>query len=444
MTRGREDTGIAPFHLELEEVGGAGDARVVVADRAFAKVREPGVVEVDELLGDVAEVLLHALQVLGRRGHDAGLLDGAVLAQSVAVEQDPPGRLGRGASDTADDRRRRRDERAFGELVVVDDPDRLLAGVHGLDGPHDDALVRVADDRPEPHLAGERERARGEAVVVQRVSGEGPDQVRSVPLAHDLVGVAVRDLDLLEHLVPAAVVDLEPAVRDDLPLVEGVLLRVAEGDELVILLDFRELEARDEPDGLLGELEGADQLRPHREELLGLRAAVEAADPDVHGVDLAAPEDRHERIADLLELEAVLHRLRVLLGEGDGVGEAEEIRRVEEIDVERVALDPLPAVQEPAELPQLPVDGDAERPLHGVAGAHLVGDRADAADPGRDIRGLRVGSPAQEPFEETRGLEDPELHVLDCPVADPQLDGAFAFDPGEILHGDRAFLHAVS
>ena len=76
-----------------------------------------------------------------------------------------------------------------------------------------------------------------------------------------------------------------------------------------------------------------------------------------------------------------------------------------------VALDPLAAVEEPAESAQLPADLDATDLLHRVNRAHLVGDRADSADAGRDVGRLGERTPAEERLEEARRLEDPELDV---------------------------------
>ena len=66
--------------------------------------------------------------------------------------------------------------------------------------------------------------------------------------------------------------------------------------------------------------------------------------------------------------------------ERDAALVAEEVGRMQHQHVQRVALDPLAAVEQPAQLAQRPVDDDAAGILDGVDGARLVGDRADAAD----------------------------------------------------------------
>ncbi len=55
--------------------------------------------------------------------------------------------------------------------------------------------------------------------------------------------------------------------------------------------------------------------------------------------------------------------------------------------MQHVAFNPLAAIEEVAQGANLRVDllEHAEGPFEGVAGAHLVGDRADAADPCREV-----------------------------------------------------------
>ena len=54
--------------------------------------------------------------------------------------------------------------------------------------------------------------------------------------------------------------------------------------------------------------------------------------------------------------------------------------------------------------------------LQGVHRAHLVGDRADAADARDDVRHLAAVAPLEEFLEQARRLEDAQLERLDAPV----------------------------
>jgi hypothetical protein len=160
-------------------------------------------------------------------------------------------------------------------------------------------------------------------------------------------------------------------------------------------------------------------------------------------MDLAATEEGHQRVADLLERETALDRFWVVLRHLDRVRVAEEIGGVKEVDVENVALDPLPAVEKPSELADRSVDLHPQGPFHRVARAHLVGDWADPADAGRDVRRLEVGAPPKERLEEAWRLEDLQLDVLDPVVLDTDRERTLALDAREIVDGDRSFRHGV-
>ncbi len=87
---------------------------------------------------------------------------------------------------------------------------------------------------------------------------------------------------------------------------------------------------------------------------------------------------------------------------------------MEHVDVQGVALDPLAAVDEAAQVANRPlVDRDPAGVLHRPHRAHLVGDGADPADPGGDVRRLGECAPAQQRLEEPRRLVDAQLDVLD-------------------------------
>ena len=111
---------------------------------------------------------------------------------------------------------------------------------------------------------------------------------------------------------------------------------------------------------------------------------------------------------------------------------------MQQVDVQRVALDPLPAVEQPAHQPDLLRDPDTAGVLDRVARAHLVGDRADAADPRGDVRWLGVSTAAQQCLEEPRRLVDPQLHVGHVPVAQHHPHGALALDACQRVHSELA------
>ena len=218
---------------------------------------------------------------------------------------------------------------------------------------------------------------------------------------------------------------------------------VAKRHELVIAGAVGELEARHPANGLERGVARPLQALGVGREVPPPRHLVEAADPDVDRVDLAAADQGHQLVAGLLELEPAPDDLRLGLRQLDRALAAEEIRGVQHVDVERVALDPLAAIEQPAEIAERSLDRDPEGVLDRPAGAHLVGDRADAADPGGDVRGLVAGAAAQEGLEETRRLEDPKLGRAHLAVAHGDLERALALDPRQIVDLDRPSRHGV-
>jgi hypothetical protein len=155
-------------------------------------------------------------------------------------------------------------------------------------------------------------------------------------------------------------------------------------------------------------------------------------------MDLAAADDDHQLVAGLLQRQAALNGVRVLARHLDRPAVAEEVGRVQHVDVQRVALDPLPAVEKPAQDPDRLAHLDPAEILHRVDRAHLVRDRADAADAGRDVGRLEEGAAAQERLEEARRLEDSQLDLVDLAVDEPDRHRTFALDPGEVVSLDRA------
>ena len=71
--------------------------------------------------------------------------------------------------------------------------------------------------------------------------------------------------------------------------------------------------------------------------------------------------------------------------------------------------------------------------------AHLVGDRADAADARGDVGRLAVGAAAQERLEEARRLEDAELGRVRPCRRESTIERAFALDAREVVDLDASY-----
>jgi hypothetical protein len=108
---------------------------------------------------------------------------------------------------------------------------------------------------------------------------------------------------------------------------------------------------------------------------------------------------------------------------------------VEHVDVEGVALDPLAPVEELPERSNLRVDLDFEQMLEGHRRAHLVGDRADAADAGDDVDDF-VGRPTHDELLEVAGrLEDRQARFAHFAIGNAQPESALALyscDPNDL------------
>ncbi len=144
-----------------------------------------------------------------------------------------------------------------------------------------------------------------------------------------------------------------------------------------------------------------------------------------------APDDRHESVSGLLQPQAAFDEFTVLAGHLDGSGIAQEVRRVQEEDVQRMAFDPLAAVEQATQLAYLLRNADPAGGFDRLARAELIGHRTDPADPGGDIGGFGPGSTAQEGLEKPGWFEDLQLDIGDGALADLDTHGSFALDAGE-------------
>ena len=154
-------------------------------------------------------------------------------------------------------------------------------------------------------------------------------------------------------------------------------------------------------------------------------------------MNLAPSDDGHHLVSRLLQRERLRDEVGLVARELDRALVTEEIRRVEHEDMECMTLDPLTAVEEAAQGTQLASDLDTARVLHRLHRAHLVRDRADAADAGRDVGRLGEGAAAKEGLEEPRRLVDVELHLVDPAVLDLYQHRAFTLDAREVVGLDR-------
>ncbi len=255
----------------------------------------------------------------------------------------------------------------------------------------------------------------------------------------------VRHLLFDDVILEGARLDVEPLVRDDPPLAERVLSVVPERDELVVALELGEREAGGPLQRVAHGPERPVDLGQERAKLGARGRPEEAPDTNVDGVDLPSTEQRDNRVAGLLDAQAPLDGVRMVLRHRERVRIPEEVGSVQHEDVKRMALDPLAAVKEAPQAAKRAFHADPERILDRVAARHLVGDRADAADARGDVRDLRVRATPQERLEEPRWLEDAQLDGGGARALDADGERALALDARERvdLDGPHLLLHGA-
>src|SRR5512147_2349853 len=117
--------------IQLQEVRRTGDARVVIADRLLTAPGERFIGQVEVGGENRAQVVLDAALVLRCRRYDQGGKDRSVLGNFVAVIKHAARRFRR---PTANARPWHDiDSRSIRLLVIFDEPQRLVAGMHDFD-----------------------------------------------------------------------------------------------------------------------------------------------------------------------------------------------------------------------------------------------------------------------------------------------------------------------
>jgi len=155
-------------------------------------------------------------------------------------------------------------------------------------------------------------------------------------------------------------------------------------------------------------------------------------------MDRPAPDGLDDHVAHALEVETTLHRAGVALGQLDRVGAAEEVRGVQQVHVQRVALDPLAAVEKTPERADPFAHVDAAGVLHRQTSRHLIGDRTDATDSRGDVGRLAEVTTPEQRFEVARRFKDLEGDVGDESVVHAHAQRALALDARETFGADGA------
>src|SRR5512140_2321078 len=255
-----------PLDREAQEVRRARDARVVVSDGLLAAQRQLVVREREILLDEEPEVVFDRPEVLRRRRDDLRLLEEAVRADPVPVVENSTRRLRAGHPDAVP----RRDVHpgAPGRFVGREDAERLVDRINGLHRAHDDALKRISADGRETGRSRELLHGRREPVEIEAVARERPDEIGAALLERRVEGVRALDVLFGEPAFVVADRDVEPAARNEPPLVERVFRGVPKRDELVVRSEVRKRESGDDLDDPDGDVAPRLQLLREGREVL--------------------------------------------------------------------------------------------------------------------------------------------------------------------------------
>ena len=157
-------------------------------------------------------------------------------------------------------------------------------------------------------------------------------------------------------------------------------------------------------------------------------------------MNFPASHQSHDPVSRFFQAQALLHDRLMVTRHGDGIGIAEEIRRMQHVYVKRMTFNPFSAVEKPSQLPHGRIDRDTEGALDGVYRAHLIRDGTDSADAGDNVGKFREVPAAEKGLEETGRFVDVQLYVLNLIPFELDVKRTFPFDSRQNIYLDRARL----
>jgi hypothetical protein len=109
---------------------------------------------------------------------------------------------------------------------------------------------------------------------------------------------------------------------------------------------------------------------------------------------------------------------------------------MQHVNVQGMALNPLPAVEQSPEPADLRIKLNLKQLFKGVNRTHLIGDRTDATDAGHNIGDLGVVAPLQERLEETGRLEYFELNPANLIAIQFNIQSSLTLNACHHIHFD--------
>ncbi len=223
---------------ELEEVRCARDAWIVVADRLLALQGQLLVIEIDGLFDILPQIALDDLLILRRRRHNFGVQDCPGLVESVAMIQDAARRLGAGvANSSAWSNLNRWPIRRF----VFSMTRSASSQAYSVSTLRTTMLWKgLWQVGPRPASRAASCASGREPLIVEVVARQRADEIGPLAVEHRVQRIRVGDVLLSEALSHTPCTSMSrPRLEAILPSLKGYSIGMAQGDELIILLEGR-------------------------------------------------------------------------------------------------------------------------------------------------------------------------------------------------------------
>ena len=215
----------------------------------------------------------------------------------------------------------------------------------------------------------------------------------------------------------------------------------AHGQHVAFRLDVGALEGVEQVDRRHRELLHGFQLLGKLQILFGRDLVGEAAHH--RGDDGAPAHFRAKLVAQSLQRQRLLEKLRHLVSQGKHAFVAQKVRRGEHEQVRSVVLQVRPIHQKVAQSARAVGHLDAKDALNGQKIGDHMARRADAANARGDVGNLFEAPSAHHALEQARRLHDVHLNGFDLSPVDDHVHVAVALDAGDMVDLNRGFRHAI-
>src|SRR5579863_7460509 len=253
----------------------------------------------------------------------------------------------------------------------------------------------------------------------------------------------MSDMLFNEMIVVLCDGNIQTLVGYQAALIKGILIRVPQSHEFIIPLKCWKRQLCDPTHCCQRGFTSPLELLSKRQKCLFCRDFIEATDTHIDRVYLSPSQKGNDSVPCLFHLETALDNIRIILRQTYNIGIAQKVGGMEHIDMQRVAFNPLAAVEQSAQGAKLPVNHHAKGVFHRVYRAHLIRDRADSADTSGDIWSLAELTPAHKCLKETWRFDDFQFDIHNFFTAHFHVERTLTLNTGKIVNFDGFILQAL-